>query len=358
MKLYIDMIAFYLQRAGGITSVWKELIIRMLEDGLDVILILQNVECKNIYFNHIMELAPNVIYEKGNNVRINRYLPIRCHMEKGSKFFSTYYRISTDRSFHQYVIVHDFTYEHYVKGIRKLVHSWQKKTAVKCADAIVCVSENTKKDLLQFYPWARKKDIYVIYNGVSGVYRPCYDIEFIEELDKYNDIPFLLYVGSRAVYKRFDFAVRMAKKCGYRLVIIGGGELNKEEIALLNEGVKDNYLHISELSDEKLNLVYNKAFALIYPSEYEGFGLPIIEAQRAGCPVITCKGSSISEIVKEELLIENYSWQEVLKLVSKLESEEKRKVICLEGFANAEKYSWEKAYDQYKKALRLFNTES
>lgn len=87
MKIYIDMTAFYIQKADGITNVWKALLTRMLKGGLEIVLILQKVECENIYFNQIMEFSTNVVYEKGNNVRINRYLPIRCHMEKGSKFF-------------------------------------------------------------------------------------------------------------------------------------------------------------------------------------------------------------------------------------------------------------------------------
>lgn len=349
MKIYIDMIAFYLQKAGGITSVWKELLIRMLKDKLNVVLILQNTECENIYFNQIMEFSPSVIYEKGDNVKINRYLPIRCHLEKESKFFSTYYRISLNNSIQQYVIVHDFTYEYYVKGIRRMVHSYQKKAAIKYADVIVCVSENTKKDLLQFYPWAGKKEVHVIYNGVNEVYKPCDNVEIIEELGKYNDIPFLLYVGSRVVYKRFDFAVNIAEKCEYGLVIIGGGELSGEEIELLNTGIKNSYLHISPISDERLNLIYNRAFALIYPSEYEGFGIPVIEAQKAGCPVIARRGSSISEIVKEELLIKEYSLQEVLEFISLLKDEQKRKLICQEGYLNAKRFSWAKTYEQYKK---------
>ena len=73
MKLYIDMIAFYLQRAGGITSVWKELIIRLLRDKKKIVLILQKIKCENIYFNQIMELKPEIVYEQGIALSINRY---------------------------------------------------------------------------------------------------------------------------------------------------------------------------------------------------------------------------------------------------------------------------------------------
>lgn len=351
MKIYIDMIAFYLQKAGGITSVWKELLIRMLRDQLNIILILQDTKCENLYFQQIMELCPQTIYEKGK-VFINRYMPVRIHLDKGSAFISTYYRKSIDKSICQYVLIHDFTYEYYVAGVKKLVHSWQKKNAVRSSHAAICVSENTKKDLLKFYPWAKEKDIYVIYNGVNEVYQKCPDTGDLIELGKYNHIPFLLYVGSRVKYKRFDIAVRTAGECGYGLVIIGGGTLRKRELALLHENVKDNYLHISKVQDEILNCIYNKAFALIYPSEYEGFGIPIIEAQRAGCPVIACRGSSVSEIVRDEsMLMERCSVQEAKRMLDQLRDQDRRNLIELEGLENAKEFHWEKAYKAYVKIL-------
>lgn len=351
MALYVDMIAFYLQKAGGITSVWKELLIRMLRDGLNIVLILQDTKCENIYFQQIMEFCPKTVYERGK-VFINRYMPVRIHLEKGNKFISTYYRKSSDKSICQYVLVHDFTYEYYAAGIKRMIHSWQKKNAISNSQAAICVSENTKKDLLKFYQWAKEKYIYVIHNGVSEVYQKCSNTDEIIELKKYNNIPFLLYVGSRAQYKRFDVAVRVAGDCGYGLVIIGGGTLRKRETALLNENVRDNYLHITEVRDETLNRIYNKAFALIYPSEYEGFGIPIIEAQRAGCPVIACRGSSVSEIVRNEsMLMERCSVQEAKRIMDELRDPDKRNMVKMEGLENAKEYIWEKAYKEYVKVL-------
>lgn len=352
MKLYIDMIAFYLQKAGGITSVWKELLIRMMKDEMHVVLILQDSECHNIYFKQIMSLNPEVIYEKGSKIYINRYLPIRCHLESGSRFLSTYYRVSLDKTILQYSIVHDFTYEHYMKGIKRVVHSLQKKWAVKYANNLVCVSENTKKDLMLYYPWVRNEDIYVIYNGVSKIYQPCSSIGTVKELGRYNKNPFLLYVGSRATYKRFDVAVKIAGNRGYGLVIVGGGMLNKKESELLMHEMGDHYIHISGISDERLNLIYNKAFALIYPSEYEGFGMPIVEAQRAGCPVIACKGSSVSEVMgKKGMLLSKGEVSEAERLIDNLENKEYRAMIIAEGYKNAERFSWDKTYDEYKKLL-------
>lgn len=348
-KLYIDMIAFYLQKAGGITSVWKELLIRMLRDKKDLVLILQNCECTNIYFEQIMSFKPAVIYDMANNIKLNRYLPIRCKLEDESCFISTYYRVVNNKSIKQYTIVHDFTYEYYVNGMRKWVHSWQKRTSVKHADTIICVSQNTMEDLIKFYPWAKDKKRYVIYNGVSETYKKINEEIYIEELGKYNYYDFFLYIGSRAKYKRFDFAVDVAKYIGYPLVIVGGGELSEQERMYLEDSPKVGYVHIKGIQDATLNKIYNKAFALLYPSEYEGFGIPILEAQRAGCPVIARKGSSINEVFgNDKYLLNNNTVQEVGSFLEDLKNEKLNKMIRSEGIKNSERFDWEKMYKQYE----------
>lgn len=349
MTIYIDMIAFYLQKAGGITVVWKELIIRMLRDRYHVILILQNAACDNLYFEQIMQRKPKIVYEQGQSVRINRYMPVRCHFEEGSSFISTYYRVPEKSTLKQYVVVHDFTYEYYVKGIKKAVHAWQKKKAVQHATVVICVSENTKKDLKKFYPWAKNKEIHVIYNGINETYRHLETVGEIKLLGKYNKEPYFMFVGSRAVYKRFDFAIAVAAQCEYGLLIIGGGKLTESEITELENRLGNNYLQLLGVEDEELNQIYNKAFALIYPSEYEGFGIPVIEAQKTGCPVIAREGSSISEIVKnKELLMKECTLEEAERVLKIFHDKEE---ILEEGYKNAERFSWEKTYQEYRKRL-------
>lgn len=349
MKLYIDMIAFYLQKAGGITSVWKELLIRLLRDKEDIVLILQDKECENIYFKQIMDFNPNVIYEKGKKININRYKPVNCKLEKNAGFISTYYRYTRDKNTKQFVLVHDFTYEYYVHGLKKWVHAFQKRLAVKKAGVTICVSKNTQKDMLHFYPWVKDKENYVIYNGANEIYRRKENIGEVECLGKYNHINFLLYVGSRAKYKRFDFAVDVATTYAYPLVIIGGGEFSASEKDLLDSKLNNNYLHLTGISDEILNDIYNKAFALLYPSEYEGFGIPIIEAQRAGCPVIAYACSAVSEVIgNSETVIYQYNTNEIKHILKKLNEDRIRELIIGSGNENTQRFSWEKTYDMYR----------
>lgn len=352
MKLYIDMIAFYLQKAGGVTNVWKELLMRMLRDNKDIVLILQSCECCNIYFSQIMSLNPKVIYDVNCNIKANRYLPVRCSLENDSGFVSTYYRVPQKKNLKQYTLVHDFIYEYYVKGIKKWVHSWQKRKSVRNAETVICVSQNTMNDLITFYPWAKDKKCLFIYNGVGESYRKIDGEIYVEELGNYNYQNFLLYVGSRAKYKRFDYAVDVAGHFGYSLVIVGGGKLTDNETKKLDSKLYDNYIHINDISDSVLNMIYNKAFALIYPSEYEGFGIPIIEAQRAGCPVIAMEGSSISEVFgNRRYLVKDSTMEEAERILSILRNIEERKDFCNQGYINSKRFDWEKMYAEFKKIM-------
>lgn len=352
MKLYIDMIAFYLQKAGGITNVWKEIIIRMLQDRQSVILILQEEECENIYFEQLMTLKPDVVFEKGTAKR-NRYRNVSVSMEDGSNFVSTYYRVVLNKKIKQITLVHDFTYEYYVKGLRKWVHSWQKRRSVKFAGTIICVSNNTMSDLLGFYPWAQNKNRYVIYNGVSDAYHYIDNKNLnISEINDFNNKKFFVFVGSRALYKRFDFAIDITEHYTCGLIVIGGGDISDNEEILLKKKLGNNWLHLTGIPDTILNKIYNKAAALLYPSEYEGFGIPVIEAQKARCPVIARKGSSLDEVIgNQKLLMKNNSIEEAERVMNMYFDQNNQKDILDQGENNACCFTWNNAYNKYKNIL-------
>lgn len=355
--LYIDMTAFYLQNAGGITSVWKELIIRLLRDKKDVTLILQrDAICRNIYWEQIMAYHPCTVYESGK-IRINRYLPVQCRLKEGNLFVSTYYRRVKQKGIKQFVTVHDFTYEYYVKGIRKYIHAVQKRNAVKCADMVICVSENTMKDMHIFYPWSKNKKSRVIYNAANDIYKNEDATEIVDGISDMNG-QFLLYVGSRAPYKRFDLAVEIAAKTGYYMVIIGGGRLSDKENKMLAEYGGFKWKHLTGISDGKLNYLYRRAYALIYPSEYEGFGIPLIEAQSAGCPVIAYNGSSVSEVMQDKATLMGKTDISEAERILKLLSDYKfRKETVQKGYKNAKRFSWERTYKEYLNILKLFEED-
>ena len=239
------------------------------------------------------------------------------------------------------VTVHDFTYEYYRKGLAKYLHSYQKKRAIQNAELIICISESTKKDLYQFYPNLNKK-VKVIYNGVGNMFKR------ISDYKTFNNR--LLYVGDRKNYKNFNqLILALNSNNDFELDIIGGGKLTKQELSKLS---KISFKHFEGISDEDLNKLYNSAFALVYPSSYEGFGLPIIEAFKAGCPVICHKGSSTAEIAKDSAIVGEISPEFILESLMKLKDLEIRKKLIDRGILEAKNYSWDKCIDQTHKAYK------
>ncbi|WP_220797582.1 glycosyltransferase family 4 protein, partial [Paraclostridium bifermentans] len=273
------------------------------------------------------------------------YLSLKIKIKPNSIFHSSYYRIANQRNVINIVTVHDFTYEYFISGLAKKIHVLQKKNAIKKSDGIICVSENTKEDLIKFYPYIDENKIKVIYNGVSDDF---YNIEDSENKNnnRYSQQKFIMFVGDRSGYKNFDVAIKVVENMeNYKLMIIGGKELSQYEIRLLKNSIGDRYEHLKGISNEELNILYNSAFCLLYPSSYEGFGIPVIEAMKSGCPVVAMKCSSIPEVAGNAgVLVENKNYDEFIEAVKKLENQPFRGNIIKAGFKQAQKFSWEKTY--------------
>ena len=145
-----------------------------------------------------------------------------------------------------------------------------------------------------------------------------------------------------------------------KLVIVGA-PLRPEELELLYKELgQSNFIEMGRVSNEELNHLYNGAIALLYPSEYEGFGIPVLEAQKAGCPVIAYNASSIPEIIGDTpLLIDTLSVGSVTKCFDTLKVKEQREEIVCKGSENAKRFTWDSMYQQvielYKEAWEASN---
>lgn len=344
-KLIIDNVAFSIQKIGGISVVWYEIIKRLLEDNrFDSHYIEYDNANLNVYRKELDIKEKQVSLFKLH--KYFRYINPKLGIKDSYIFHSSYYRVSRDKKAINFTTVHDFVYERSSKkNLATLVHIWQQKQAVMKSDYVVCISQNTKRDLFHYYKGVDPNKVHVIYNGVSDDY---YKIDDIEDLKlPFPSKTYCIYVGVRRAYKNYRLTVESLAKTKYNLAIVGS-PLDDEEMDFLDSTLgKGRYCCESRIPNRRLNELYNGAFALLYLSTYEGFGIPCLEAQKAGCPVVALNTSSIPEVVCDsQLLIDNPTSDNVVARILNLEDDDYRYYMVNKGIEFTKQFSWDRTYKE------------
>ncbi len=268
-----------------------------------------------------------------------------CHQEGIDLFISSYYTtpVSTPSIFMAYDLVPE------VMNADCTEPRWREKHhGVHHASAYISISENTAQDLIKFFPKITRDKIKVAHCGVESIFTPANDKEIQQFKVKYNlNYPYFLIVGERFGFNGYKNVMyfleafnRMPDNSNLAIVFTGGKEKLEAELLQLVEGVETNVL---QLSDAELRAAYSGAIALVYPSRYEGFGLPILEAMACACPVITCRNSSIPEVAAEAALYVGESdIDELVQALHQVQNLEVRSSLIVSGLAQAKKFSWAK----------------
>lgn len=228
------------------------------------------------------------------------------------------------------------------------------KTAVRRAKGVIAVSEFTKRDIIKQFRVDPAK-IRVTYEGVANLAKGR-DSLFVSKLDdsdtllSYNiDKDFLLYVGNAYPHKNLDglleaFVELRKQKGGISLVLVGKEDFFYKR---LKDIVKEKYPDLpvvfpGYVPDEKLEIFYQKALAYVFPSYYEGFGLPPLEAMAKGCPVISSNRSSMPEVLGEAAVFFDPADKKdmVDRIKEVVEDQELRQELVKKGKEQVKKYSW------------------
>jgi glycosyltransferase involved in cell wall biosynthesis len=230
-----------------------------------------------------------------------------------------------------------------------------KRHAVAQADHVICDSHNTKKDLIELAGVPDEK-ITVVHLGVS----PASGNPVPKPVDV--ERPFVLYVGLRIpAYKNFERLLEVYSRSAllrenFSLVCFGGGPFNRRELDLMNtmQIPSRKVKHVAG-ADDVLAGLYASAAVLVYPSVYEGFGIPPLEAMSFGCPVACANGGSLPEVAgaAAEMFDPLDSEEMTAAIENVLSTPERAKDLIRRGYEHIKQFSWDRCAEEtlnvYKK---------
>jgi glycosyltransferase involved in cell wall biosynthesis len=312
-------------------------------------------------FRTVLEPSPNY------SLREQFHVPWVLRRERPDVFHAPHYVLPPAITCRSVVTIHDCIHLMFPQYLpNKAAYAYARASmwaAVKRSNCILTVSEASKRDILHFFNVAPEK-IVVVYNAIDDHFwlTPPED-EVSRTQERYQlDHPFVLYVGNIKPHKnlvRLIEAFDELRRTGFedlKLLIIGD-EISK--LPSLRRSVHGHKLHkhvrfLGYVSDDTLRALYRLASVFVFPSLYEGFGLPPVEAMACGTPVVTSAGSAMEEVVGEAAILVDPL--DVASIAAGIETADRqRDELVPLGLERAAHYTWERAVDaavaSYRRAL-------
>lgn len=301
-RLVIDGVIFGLQKAGGISRMWAEALL-----GLDKGFAIQNKvfilmpKNKNVEWERIQSRIKNISiirrkkfnWEKKGYLRDSAYLSMMAALLRADLWHSSYYvGVPYFNDCHKIAILYDMIPEHL--GCFSSYETRMKYHTLRKSQSVISISHHSLKDLGKFWPEIAKK------TQVVHLCRP--EKNEGEEIEDLVSFPYFIFVGKRKGYKNFtsvlEGILKIPKFDGYHIIAAGGeASWNADEQKIIRKYQAEDRVHCEGiLPYDEIQRLISLSSALLYPSKYEGFGLPILEAFEYGVPVLACRTSSIPEI--------------------------------------------------------------
>ena len=371
MKVLLDPQIFLAQKFGGISRLFVEVWKRSLDTDE------MHFECPITYSEnyHLNEsgLEPKNIFTVLHNWhfkgigRVKDLLKANAVMRTKRKlkaqqfdvFLSTYYDpyfldLVGKKPFilTVYDMIHEIFPGHFINDTNTIS---QKKVLIDRADKIIAISKQTKKDILKFYPHTSPEKVEVVYLSQTILNNV---LPIPDELP----MNYILFVGNRGAYKNFKLLAETAVPYlnhdpSLYIVCAGGGKFTDHEIKMLQDlGIRNQVIQ-RNYKDSELASFYKGAKIFVFPSAYEGFGIPTLEAMKSGCPVILANSSCLPEVGgNAALYFESDSKDSLATVIEKaLNDEYLRKDLIAKGYEQVKKFSWDKTADGYFNVIKSFD---
>ena len=354
MKILYDHQIFTAQKYGGISRYFCELYshISQVPDIEPKISVFYS---ENAYYSQIFPHKTPIPErnfpgkQTGINL-LNKYNSIIHLIKKNYEIFHpTYY----DPYFLQYIkgkpfvlTVYDMIHELFPQYFPfKDTTIQNKKRLIEIADCIIAISQNTKRDIIKNYNIEEEK-INVTYLGHSlYVTKKPSNLIFPSQ--------YILFVGDRHIYKNFNrflkaIAPILSQNSSLHLVCAGGKEFSQQEKALMDDLSLRNKVIWYPVTNETLYHLYNNAICFVFPSLYEGFGIPILESFFSGCPAVLSTGGSLPEIGGDAAVyFDPYDEVSMRNCIEDVLSDEtKRDRLKEKGYKRVKEFSWIKTAQQ------------
>ena len=252
-----------------------------------------------------------------------------------------------------FVVIHDLAYFDHNMGAYPILDTLYMRSlipqSVRRASGVLAVSESTREDIFR-YTNCNPEKITITYEAAHDIYQPITDISKLTTVKERYNLPdrFILYVGSLSPRKNIVRLVEafssIARRLQHKLVFTASKSWKDSRVydAIERLCLGDRTQKLGYVQQEDMPALYNLADAYVYPSLYEGFGLPVLEAMQCGCPVVASNTSSIPELAGHAaLLVDPLDTTALFEAIYKvLTDKELRKKLISSGFKQAAKFSW------------------
>ncbi len=362
MKVATDFQIFGVQQYGGISKYHMRLAEELSKSSVDCRIFApfhKNEYLKNdtndlvsgFFTPRLLNLSPSLV-KIFNQIISQSVIPL---WHPDVLHMSYYPTIDLKGSAQKVITVHDMIHEkfpNYFPNGRRL--STLKRKAIGLADHIITISENTKKDLMDIFGTSAEK-ISVVYHGYD-------DIES-RKPDFVINQPFILFVGNRSGYKNFDLLIEAVSQStllkDFFVLAFGGRPFSRPEMEIIKAKGLDKRVFQLGGNDEVLSHLYQKAESFVYPSEYEGFGIPLLESMSKSCPVIASDSSCFPEIGGNAC--EYFEKNNIDSLMVSLEKvcldSEFKKSLVMKGTQRVNNFSWAKCAMETKLVYESLNSK-
>lgn len=284
-------------------------------------------------------------------------------------FFSPHFLLTPmTKNCRRVLTIHDLSFLRYPEFFSFSKRLWHKSLGIRkqilSADRLIVPSRSTKADLINFYGLPEEK-ITVIHHGVSPEFRVIgKNDERLAAVKKKYALPdkFILYLGTieprknvLGLIRAFEILKENKNNSGLNLIIVGSlGWLYKEALAAAkNSKYSGNIRLIPPIPENERPYFYNLADIFVFPSFFEGFGLPVLEAMACGTPVVASCNSSLPEVLGNAgLMIDPYNVEQIYSAMKEiLGSRELREELAKRGIERAKNFTWEKCAEETLKVI-------